>query len=163
MDNSAAQKTEPKDRPLPLKRVFALVLGVTCYSAFLFLAAGTLDWWQAWVYLCFQLVTLTAMLVLMSTQNPELITARSKRHADTKRFDRILLGFYSPLPFIMLAVAGFDKRFEWGSLPPGWSPVGLVLLVLGTVPSAWAITLNPHFEATVRIQADRGHTGLEQS
>lgn len=57
----------------------------------------------------------------------------------------------------MLVVAGLDKRFGWGSLSPVWSPVGLILVVLGSVPSAWAISLNPHFEPTVRIQEERGH------
>ncbi|MGB2907278.1 MAG: isoprenylcysteine carboxylmethyltransferase family protein [Candidatus Aminicenantaceae bacterium] len=57
----------------------------------------------------------------------------------------------------MLVIAGLDKRFGWGSLSPLWSPVGLILVVLGSVPSAWAISLNPHFEPTVRIQEERGH------
>ena len=157
MDNAAGQDTDTKVRLPSIKRIVALVLPVTGYGSLLFLAAGTLDWWQAWAYLCLQLVILTAMLLLMVTKNPELIPARSKRHADTKKFDRILLSIYVPLPIVMLVVAGLDKRFEWGSLPQAWSPVGLILLVLGTLPSAWAISLNPHFEATVRIQEDRGH------
>ena len=158
MDNAAGHNAETKGPLLPVKRIVALVLSVTGYGSLLFLAAGSLDWWQAWAYLCLQLGILVAMLILMAAKNPELIPARSKRHADTKKFDRILLGFYFPLPFIMLVVAGLDKRFEWGSLPQLWSPVGLILLVLGSLPSAWAISLNPHFEATVRIQEDRGHT-----
>lgn len=157
MDHVVGQDTETKGPLLPVKRIVALVLAVMGYGSLLFLAAGTLDWWQAWAYLCLQLGILTAMLILMVTKNPELIPARSKRHADTKKFDRILLSFYLPLPVVMLVVAGLDKRFEWGTLPQVWSPVGLILLVLGTIPSAWAISLNPHFEATVRIQDDRGH------
>ena len=157
MDHAAGQDTETKGPLRPVKRIVALVLAVTGYGSLLFLAAGSLDWWQAWVYLCLQLVILTAMLILMATKNPELIPARGKRHADTKKFDRILLSFYVPLPIIMLVVAGLNMRYEWGSLPEVWSRVGLVLLVLGTLPSAWAISLNPHFEATVRIQEDRGH------
>ena len=158
MDSRAGQDTETKGPLLSAKRVVSLVLAVTGYGSLLFLAAGSLDWWQAWVYLCLQLFILTAMMFLMVTKNPELIPARSKRHADTKKFDRILLSFYFPLPVVMLVLAGLDKRFEWSTLPQAWSPVGLVLLVLGTIPSAWAISLNPHFEATVRIQEDRGHT-----
>jgi len=40
-------------------------------------------------------------------------------------------------------------------------PVRRILLlvagILGSIPSAWALSVNPHFEATVRIQEDRGH------
>jgi protein-S-isoprenylcysteine O-methyltransferase Ste14 len=67
MDHAAGQDTETKGPLLPVKRIVALVLAVTGYGSLLFLAAGTLDWWQAWVYLCLQLVILTAMLILMAT------------------------------------------------------------------------------------------------
>ena len=141
----------------PVKRMILLVGGILAYAAVLFLIAGRTDWWQAWAYLAIWLATLASMMVIMHARHPDLIAARTRRHADTKTFDRIILAFYSPLPLILVLTAGLDKRFGWSDMPSTWSIGGLVLLLLGILPSAWALAANPHFEATVRIQKDRGH------
>ena len=100
---------------------------------------------------------MVTMAIVLRT-NPEVIAARATRHADTKRFDKVFVALYSPLVFVLPLVAGLDAvRFRWSSLPFATLYAGAVLYVLGTIPAAWAIAVNPYLEQTVRIQTDRGH------
>lgn len=156
-DEAEKRKPPPGKDELPFRRVLLLVAGILGLAALLFFTAGRIDWWQGWVYLGYWLTMLATTLTLMAKKNPGLIEARRRRHADTKPSDRIILAVYSPLPLAMLVTAGLDTRFGWGTLSSAWFPLGLGLLVLGSIPSAWAVSVNPHFEATVRIQNDRGH------
>lgn len=57
------------------------------------------------------------------------------------------------------AIAGLDIGRLHESTLDGWFIVlGLVFLAISTIVLNWAMVVNPHFETTVRIQADRGHT-----
>jgi protein-S-isoprenylcysteine O-methyltransferase Ste14 len=157
MENTTTKEARGTRGGFPVRRMILLVGGVMAYGAVLFLISGRLDWWQAWAYLGIWLTTLASMMIIMQTRHPDLIEARTRRHANTKKCDRIILAFYSPLPLILVLVAGLDRRFGWSEMPLAWSVGGLALLVLGILPSSWALAVNPHFEATVRIQEDRDH------
>jgi protein-S-isoprenylcysteine O-methyltransferase Ste14 len=135
-----------------------LVVYTVLWAAVLFTAAGRLDWLRAWVYLGLYVGGLMVTLAVVLRTNPEVIAARAKRHADTKHFDKVFVALYTPLVFLLPLVAGLDAvRFRWSSLPFATLYVGAALYVLGTVPAAWAMAVNPYLEQTVRIQTDRGH------
>ena len=48
-------------------------------------------------------------------------------------------------------------RFRWSNLGIHFGILGCVMFILGAVFIHWAMLVNSHFEATVRIQNDRGH------
>jgi protein-S-isoprenylcysteine O-methyltransferase Ste14 len=93
--------------------------------------------------------------------NPDLLIHRLewKKKKDTKKWDKfmlpafILIGFY-----IMPAVVGLDiGRFKWSSLSINYLILGAIIYIVSVIFSNWALVVNPHFEATVRIQKDRDH------
>jgi protein-S-isoprenylcysteine O-methyltransferase Ste14 len=91
-------------------------------------------------------------------KNPELIAERWKRRKDTKRFDKVFGAIYLPAMIALPVVAGLDAtRFGWAPLPSWTVWPGVLLVALSIPPVAWAMATNPHLEATVRIQHDRGH------
>jgi len=59
----------------------------------------------------------------------------------------------------VLAIAGWGLGRLHGSTLAGWLIVlGFGFLAFSTFVLNWAMVVNPHFEPTVRIQVDRGHT-----
>ena len=55
-------------------------------------------------------------------------------------------------------LAGLDiGRFHWSDLGFDFVMVGVVFAIAGAVLLDWAMTVNPYFEPTVRIQKERGH------
>ena len=140
-------------------RHIALVV-VTC--APLFWAAGNWSWGWAWVYSAVSLLGWSLLNVYVAAKNPALLNQRGKRNKEmttgAKRWDLVILTFYSLLLFAVPIVAGLDYRVGWSpEVSPAIHLLGIVLLVLGFIPLAWAMAANRFFEVAVRIQTARGH------
>jgi protein-S-isoprenylcysteine O-methyltransferase Ste14 len=132
-------------------------LGGLWLGAFLFIAAGRLDWPMAWVYTGISIVDGILLLLLVSS---ELMHKRTHPKADAKSWDRVLARLTGPLgSTVILVVAGLDKRFGWSAqVPLAVQLAGLAVLVLGMGLMTWAMAVHNYFSLVVRIQKDRGHT-----
>ena len=97
------------------------------------------------------------LLIKKPDQAKERMEAGNK--ANVKSWDKWivpLIALY--LPFLSMAAAGLDKRFNWTPiLSLGWRIAGLANLFLGGMLGNWAMFTNQFFSSYVRIQTDRGH------
>ncbi len=127
------------------------------HALILTLSGGGL-WLRAWLYLA----TFTALVVVetiyLSITSPTVLNARGESHIGTQSWDRTILRFHVIFMLTTLIIAGLDGgRYEWSSVPPSISVIGLALVVLGFGLASRAMAENPHFEPTVRLQSDRNH------
>ena len=128
----------------------------------LFLAAGRLDWWEAWAYAGMTMFVLLSSRAVLIIKNPDLAqerAARADQKEGVKSWDKILMPLTAMyLPVISWVVAGLDKRF-------GWTPdiadyiqiIALGVIIIGSSIGTWAMLTNQFFSSHVRIQTDRGH------
>jgi protein-S-isoprenylcysteine O-methyltransferase Ste14 len=132
-------------------------LGGLWLGAFLFIAAGRLDWPMAWVYTGISVVDAILLLLVVS---PELMRERTHPKADAKAWDRVPARLTGPLgSTVILVVAGLDKRFGWSAqVPLAVQVAGLIAFMLGMGLMTWAMAVNNYFSLVVRIQKDRGHS-----
>ena len=84
--------------------------------ALLFLPAGTLDYWEAWVYLAIVLTSMIGYLLYFLKNDPGLLERRMRAKEKETR-QRSLVIAMSLLFFLAYLVPGFDRRFGWSSLP----------------------------------------------
>lgn len=139
-------------------RLLRVLMGVCVWSVLLFLAAGTVHWMRAWLYIALHVGTLTIGEIVVSLKSPHILEERVRRHANTKTFDKVILPLILVTFFLLPVVAGLDAvRFAWS--PLGWNSffAGLPLYLLGALLLHWTMIVNPFLERTVRIQSDRGH------
>ncbi len=139
-------------------RLFRGLTGVCLWSAILFLAAGTVHWKRAWLYIALYVCTLVIGEIVVSLKSPRILEERAQPHANTKTFDKVIMPLIMLTFFLFPVVAGLDAvRFGWSHL--GWNAffAGLPFYLIGTVLVPWTMIVNPHLEKTVRIQHDRGH------
>jgi protein-S-isoprenylcysteine O-methyltransferase Ste14 len=127
------------------------------FAVLLFVAAGTLDWKQGWVYLIYTLLAEIATLIVLAKRAPGTLAQRGTQHAGVKGFDRVFAASWVALALVTPLVAGLDKRLAWSSMPGAALYGGAVLLAAGEAVGTWAMVENEHFEQFVRIQADRAH------
>jgi protein-S-isoprenylcysteine O-methyltransferase Ste14 len=142
--------------------IFRFLATILVLMAVLFLAAGKLDWWEAWAYVIQTLVVLIFSRALLIRKNPDLAQERAHAgsRANVKPWDRILMPFMAiVLPLTSWVVCGLDERFGWSpDLPDGVQLIGLALIFAGSMLGTWALITNRFFSSLVRIQNDRGHT-----
>lgn len=127
----------------------------------LFLCAGDLGWWQAWVYGLFVVAVGIGGRWMAEKRHPGLMEERLKGFTaqDVKPWDKVLSPLMSfSVGFPPLIVAGLDHRFGWSPVFPLWlNLLGLGLIALGYAFAGWALVENRNFSGVVRIQRERGH------
>jgi protein-S-isoprenylcysteine O-methyltransferase Ste14 len=131
---------------------YFLVIGTV-----LFLAAGRLDWPEAWIYLVAHTLLAAAGQVWLIRIDPDLMRERGRWGANTKAWDRWIVSANLLLTLALLVVIGLDAgRFGWSMVP---GPVRLAAL-LGFLPGfglpILAAGANTYLASTVRIQEERG-------
>ncbi len=128
-------------------RVWLSVLGMAAIMALLlFVPAGTIRYWQAWVYLAVYFAA-SALIVLYLMRNDRALADRRMRGgptAEKERTQQVIMLFLS-LGFVAsLVVPAFDVRYGWSSVPLWLVILGdamialwfyVVFLVSGRTPS----------------------------
>lgn len=140
-------------------------VGVVFTALSLFIPAGRLDWWQAWVYVALWALWHTAMAVLLIPISPGLLAERAKRQRGDKPWDVALMSVYGLITLAYGIVAGLDMRFGWSAGASGAGPfpvwlqiVGAVAIALGFALVVWSMYANAYFSTIVRIQRERDHS-----
>jgi protein-S-isoprenylcysteine O-methyltransferase Ste14 len=109
---------------IPTLRNF--LMGVILLGILLFLPAGTLNYWQAWVFIAVFMVTLSVFGVYFSINDPELIQRRTQAGpgAEQSTLQKIVASVAIISMLAVFVVCGLDYRFGWSHMPPAVSWIG---------------------------------------
>jgi protein-S-isoprenylcysteine O-methyltransferase Ste14 len=142
-----------------LRAFFMLLL----MMAVMFILAGRLTYWQAWVYGGTSVVFLL-IASIMFVDKTDLIKERIKPGPGTKWWDKIFFTLYIPLFIILFTIAALDAgRFGWTPrLPVSAYIIGYMVYVFSNSLVFWAMWTNRFFSSRVRIQTDRGHEVVQE-
>ena len=94
------------------------IYGVLAMAALLFVPAGTLDYWQAYVFMVVFVGGSAAITVYLAIKDPKLLERRMNvgPTAEKERTQKIIMVF-ALLGFIaLLVVPALDRRFMWSSV-----------------------------------------------
>ena len=142
-----------------IRAVVGLLLYILLVPALLFIAAGTLAWPMAWVYVVLLLASTLGSRLIVLKRNPETLRERARFTSSegTASWDRVLVMIVGLLgPAVIALVTGLDHRWAWSPLVPLGVQVLAALLVAGGYGLAvWAMVANPYFSSVARIQDDR--------
>lgn len=145
-----------------IRLAIAVVAAVVVFAVVILWPAGRLDWVAGWLYVGIVGLNFLVNVVYLHRVNPELIEARMRIAKGTKHWDMVWGVIFGPILISIYVVAGLDAaRFEWSTMPILFWPIGLILFLPGTVLFSWSMGVNPFFEKTVRIQAERGHRVID--
>ena len=91
-----------------------LVLGLA-----LFLPAGSLAFWQAWVFLLVWTVCVLLITAYLIKYDQKLLTSRVQAGpvAETQKVQQVIQGFASLFFIGIFIVAGLNFRFHWPVVP----------------------------------------------
>jgi protein-S-isoprenylcysteine O-methyltransferase Ste14 len=126
-------------------------------GAIIFVAAGTTDYWQAWVYLAiFTIASLLTTLDLIK-RDPELLQRRMRGGptAEKRPTQRLIMIFTSLGFVLLLVVPGLDHRLGWSTVPLYVVMSGDVLVVLGFFSIFLVYRENTYTSATIEIAANQ--------
>ena len=123
----------------------------------LFLPAGTIRYWQGWVYL-FLFTTASGLVTLDLMKNDRALLERRMSGGPTaeKRPAQKVIMLWTSIGFIaLLGVPAFDHRFGWSAVPIGLVIAGDALVVIGFYLIWRVYRENTFTSATIEIAADQ--------
>jgi protein-S-isoprenylcysteine O-methyltransferase Ste14 len=145
-----------------LRVIVRLTADTILVAILLFLSAGTLAWWRAWLLLSVLFLVRALGALAVYRVNPALMRERAglPMHEDQSGADRLLLLGVLATGFLGLPIIAGVDAFRWHVLPRPAPPVaclGLVLFVLGWSVKSLALRANAACIAVVRLQSERTH------
>lgn len=128
-----------------------LVLAPLVLGALLFLPAGTLAYWQAWVYVAVLLVPLGGVAAYFLHRDPAFLERRMKLHEPDATQRKIVQ--WSVVPYLgTYAIPGLDFRMGWSTVPPWAAILADAFVLLGYLFIVWLFHTNRYAGRTVCVE-----------
>ena len=118
---------------LIIKAFGGLFFLVLVLAVALFLPAGTLSYWQAWVFLALWTVSVGAITLYLMKRDPGLLERRVAAGpvAEQEKSQKLIQGLASLAFIVMFVVPALDHRFGWSTVPLVVVIAGDILVVFG--------------------------------
>ena len=139
---------------LALQTLASAVAGLVFFGVLLFVPAGTVNYWQAWVFIAVFIAATMLPSIYLAVNDPEAL--RRRMHAgptaETRPVQRLIFCAIYVLVAALLVVSALDHRFGWTTVPLWLVVVGDVLVVVGLVLAQWVVIQNSYAAATIRVE-----------
>jgi protein-S-isoprenylcysteine O-methyltransferase Ste14 len=123
----------------------------------LFLPAGTLRYWQAWLYLLVFFGASASITRWLMQNDPALLRRRSKggARAEKEASQKIIMVFTSIGFGALLIGSGLDHRFGWSHIPAAIVIAGDILMALGLYLIFRVFKENSFASATIELAPEQ--------
>ena len=141
------------------KLVRQLIAALCGYGVIFFLAAGTLRYWEGWVFLAILFVPGTYFCFYFLKRDPELVRRRLETKEKVKAQKWIIRIAHSIFALAYL-IPGLDLRFGWtkrwfGGVPRWLQIFSLVVVLASYLFVIWVMDVNRYASRTVQVEAEQ--------
>lgn len=128
----AKKNTRKKPNIGKLKRMIFLLfpLGIIVMGLMLFLPSGSLNFWQAWVFMATLFVPVIFVVSYFLKHDPALLERRMQFKEKEVR-QKLIIKIASLLFFTGILIPGFDYRYGWSDVPVWLVILSDVVIFLG--------------------------------
>src|SRR5262249_9534740 len=150
---SAAEDTVTEMNRLNIRAIRGILLLAVVMAALLFVSAGTLDYWQAWVLLAAFFVPAIAITLYLMKKDRALIERRMSAGplAEKEGAQKIIMLLASIGFIALIVVSAVDHRMQWSNVSLLVTLLGDVLVVLGFLVEFVVFRENTFSSATIEI------------
>jgi protein-S-isoprenylcysteine O-methyltransferase Ste14 len=141
------------NRSLNIRAFRASVAGTAVMAAFLFVPAGTFDYWQAWLFMAVFVGSSAAVTVYLAMRDPMLLERRMRAGptAEKEPKQKILM-LFAMMGFIaLLVLPAIDHRLGWSSVPPYVSLAADALIGLSFLLIFFVLKANTYGASTIQV------------
>jgi protein-S-isoprenylcysteine O-methyltransferase Ste14 len=144
-------------KSLILRSIAGLAFLLTVLGIVLFVSAGTLDYWQAWLYLAIFGGSVLLITLDLIRHDRHLLESRlSVGAAQEQRTSQKIIQAFASLSFVALyIVSGLDRRFGWSRVPAVVVLMAEVIVALGFYFVYRVFKENSFTSALIEVQAEQ--------
>ena len=137
-----------------IKAIVRFLLGFLFISLLIFIPAGTLRFFNGWIFIAGLLLPMIFALTYLVIKDPELLEKRinlKEKEAEQKKYVKLSILIY----VIAYIIPGLDYRFGWSDVPL-WLVFGsLALMLTGYVMFIIVMLQNRYASRVIEIQKEQ--------
>jgi protein-S-isoprenylcysteine O-methyltransferase Ste14 len=139
-------------KKLILQTIRTALIGILLMGLVLFLPAGTLNYWQAWVFIAVFSISTNAIGIYLARKDPLLLERRVNfgPAKEPGKAQKIIMSLTGVGVLAMLVFPALDHRFGWSPVPTAVSLVGDFLVALGLYIDLLVMKVNSFSGSTVQ-------------
>jgi protein-S-isoprenylcysteine O-methyltransferase Ste14 len=142
---------------IALQTLASGVFGFAFFAVLLFWPAGTLNYWQAWVFIAVFIVATLVPSIYLAVKDPAALQRRMKAGptAETRFVQKLIITFTIVAVVAVLVVSALDFRFGWSHVPTPVVVLGDILVAGGLVLAQLVVIQNSYAAATITVESDQ--------
>jgi protein-S-isoprenylcysteine O-methyltransferase Ste14 len=147
----------PRKMSLKSKLILRFSLGLNSVAALLFIPAGSLRFWQGWVFMGLVFIPIISASLYLYKHDPQLIERRLQTKEKISQ-QKIIVRLLRLVLVAAFLLPGLDYRLGWSRTSLGAVPLWLMLLsqalVLGgLLLEVWVMKVNSFASRTIQVEA----------
>lgn len=137
------------------KGLISASAGLSAFGLLLFVPAGTLRYWQAWVFLALFALSTWIPSLYLAHANPTALERRMRAGplAETRTLQRVVITVIFICFPAMFVVSVIDHRLGWSAVPTPVCLIGDALVAIGLVVAMVVVIQNGYAAANVTVEA----------
>ena len=142
------------DKKLFIQAITKFVFGFLIIGLLLFIPAGTLNYWNAWLFIGILFVPMLIVGIILMIKSPDLL--RKRLNSKEKESKQEILLLLSGVMFISgFVVSGLNYRFEWIILPKWIVFIATIIFLLAYVLYAEVLRENMYLSRIIEVQENQ--------
>jgi protein-S-isoprenylcysteine O-methyltransferase Ste14 len=155
-NRTPTSSSPPHKIGLSARVAIRIIAVLTLAFCALFLPAGSLRFWQGWVYLAVLPIPSLCAYIYFLKHDPQLIERRLEQKEQVRE-QKLLMRWFKPFFLFVFLLPGFDYRLGWSRTLLGEVPLWLtvfsqVMALTGMCFAAWVVTVNRFAGRTIRVE-----------
>jgi protein-S-isoprenylcysteine O-methyltransferase Ste14 len=128
-----------------------VVIGFIIYGILFFVPAGTIDWYEAWVFLIITFCYVLLVVFYFWKKDPTILQSRSKVKPE-KGFDTVFLLLAGIAFFSMFLITAFNVRFDGPRVPIELELLAYVAVIISFVILFFVMRENAYASKSIRVE-----------
>lgn len=137
-----------------LEAIIKFLLGFVLVCLLLFIPAGTIKYFNGWLFICSLFIPMLIAGIVMMIKSPSLL--KSRLNAKEKEDEQKQVVKLSGLMFVIgFVIAGLNYRFSWIVLPNIVIIVVCIIFILSYIVYAEVLRENVYLSRTIEVQKEQ--------
>ena len=134
--------------------IIEYLIGLLSVGLLIFLPAGTVDFWNGWLFISLLFIPMFIVGIILMVKNPELL--KKRLNAKEKQTEQKQVIAFSGIMFLAgFIVAGLNYRFNWIIMPNFIIIISSILFAISYIAYAEVLRENEYLSRTIEVQENQ--------
>ena len=139
------------NKKLFFQALIKYTLGILIVGALLFIPAGSIEYWNGWLFMGLLFIPMFIAGIILMIKNPELLAKRL--NAKEKENEQKWILLFSGLMFLSgFILAGLNYRYQWIQIPNIIVIISSIIFIIAYTLYAEVLRENIYLSRTIEVQ-----------